>query len=131
MANQSDSKPRLDYATPGVPPSWDTRLKSAMLCGAIPLLSGISAAIGAVVTGHVIFAVIGLMILGFGLFLFFYGLMDLIGFVREQRFRFGRLDNRVRIRVGLILLLLISNFPAALICLGVGARAYYTLNIAG
>ncbi len=123
MDIDSNLKHKLAYAKPGVALASDPRLRGAMICGAIPLGTGVSATVGAVLTHHIIFGIIGLITLGFGLVFFLLGLLDLIGFVNERRRKFGRLDRNERLRAGLVILLLFSNFPAAAICLSVGGKA--------
>ena len=96
--------------------------RAAVLCGTLPLFAGTTAFLGFVATRWELFAVVGILVVPVGVFLFVVGGCDLSAYAWEERQRLGGLRGDVRRRVLLAGLLLLVNFPIAVLYVSIANR---------
>src|SRR5215212_7932726 len=84
----------------------------ALVCGATPLLVGVSTTIVFLLTLRQWLAFIGILTVLVGLFVLLIGVVALVFCVANLRHA-GVFDRAAKLRVFLVVLLMLSNFPAA------------------
>jgi hypothetical protein len=116
----------LSYATPSaISPAespLEAHYRAAVLCGALPLLAGTAALLAFVATRLEAFALLGGLVVVVGVLLFLVGGCDLVAYALGERRRLGGLRGAVRRRVLLAGVLLLSNFPIALLYATIALR---------
>lgn len=122
----SDAAPTpLPYASPVTDTRGRHHLRTALRCGGIPLITGTSVLVAFWITRHPGLALIGLATIGCGLIIFAFGVAQLIRYTRERKQVFGRLDRSTKLRIAFAGLLLLLNFPVAVLCLLMGHRLMF------
>jgi hypothetical protein len=112
----------LGYGPAAALASRVTARRVALACGGVPLVTGVLVLLAWLVTGQVWLVIAGLLTIVVGCVLVAVGsIAAAIHAVRNLRA--GHLPRRRVLRdAGLIVVLLLSNFPAALVCAGIARR---------
>ena len=118
---------QLDYENRNAPRPGEAAYRTAVFCGAFPLVLGVSILVGFYTTAQVVLALAGLGTILLGCLMFLIGMGALIGYWRACIRADGRLSRRNSLRVWLTLLLLLINFPAAWICADIGISLLPTI----
>jgi hypothetical protein len=116
----------LAYASPAATAADDPHrslLTGATACGVIPLCLGFGVLFGFLATRDEGLAFLGLGTIAFGLLLFVMGLLFLLRYFWETTRLPPSLRRPHYIAIGMRLLLLAFNFPAALLCIYIAVHA--------
>src|SRR4051794_34791491 len=98
---------QIEYEKRNTPRVGESAFRTAVFCGAFPLILGVSLLIAYATTERLFLAVAGFALLFVGIIFFFVGLVALGKYYRAQIRAFGSLEKRAALKFWLTLLLLV------------------------